>query len=315
MAVLRSVLGWVAFAFLAVVILWWGASGVTGDTLTLVRWLNYAAPWLGIAGVLTGAAAFLLKCHVLGVACIGVAVFILVPDHIMFHGQAEGAEACEARGRLLDVVSYNMMTRNADMRSAARIVADFDADILFLQEVNDPAFLFDELEEDFSGEPVHFARDDDLKLMMVSRFPFVDLSSEGKIQKATVQTPDGPLFLRNLHAIKAVGSDKEQLKTIGQLTEDVSSLSWPVIVAGDFNMTAENDGYKILRTWLRNAHEEAGTGFGFTFPAPNRSMGAFFPFVRIDHIFVSRHFDVLRSTVDGRYGGSDHFPITARLCL
>lgn len=315
MKVLRAVLAWGAFAFIAAVILWWGMSSLTGDALTLVRWLNYAAPWLGVAGILIGAVVLLLKRLFLGVVCIGSALLILVPDHIGFPDRARGAEACETQRQVLSVVSYNMMTRNADMRSAAQVVGHFDADILFLQEVNDPAFLFGELKEHFPAQPVYFARDDNLKLMIVSRFPFIEMSSEGKIQQAAVRTPDGPLFLRNLHAIKAIGSDKEQLKTIGQLADDVSSLSWPTIVAGDFNMTAENDGYKMLRTWLRNAHEEAGSGFGFTFPTPNRSMGAFFPFVRIDHIFVSRHFDVLWSAVDGNFGGSDHYPITAKLCL
>lgn len=149
--------------------------------------------------------------------------------------------------------------------------------------------------------------------MIISRYQLVEEASDGKVQRAVLQAPMADISLRNLHAIKAIYDDAVQEMIVEKLISDISSVADPIIVAGDFNLTQENDGYKELREWLQNAHEEAGVGFGFTFPTPVRRIGLLFPLVRIDHLFVSRHFCVTSFRTLNGFAASDHYPITATL--
>ncbi|MFI8003550.1 endonuclease/exonuclease/phosphatase family protein [Streptomyces sp. NPDC086010] len=77
-----------------------------------------------------------------------------------------------------------------------------------------------------------------------------------------------------------------------------------VVVLGDLNGTTDDRVFDGLTSQLRSAQEEAGHGFGLTWPAA-------FPLARIDHILVRgvepRSSWVLPDT------GSDHLPVAARL--
>ena len=80
------------------------------------------------------------------------------------------------------------------------------------------------------------------------------------------------------------------------------------IVAGDFNVDARFHFAPACAASADDAWEAAGSGFGFTWPN-----GMFpFPPMRLDHVFVSRDFEVVAASV-GRGPGSDHRPVTADL--
>ena len=80
----------------------------------------------------------------------------------------------------------------------------------------------------------------------------------------------------------------------------------PVIVVGDFNSTRHHWVYRHIADGLRDAHREAGTGLGWTFPADR-------PLVRIDHVLVSDHWDIVTTRVSPHHALSDHRPVVTQL--
>jgi vancomycin resistance protein VanJ len=89
----------------------------------------------------------------------------------------------------------------------------------------------------------------------------------------------------------------------------------PIVAAGDANSASLNDAYRTIAAGgLRDAWQEAGFGFGFTFP---RHLGAFAPawMTRIDHIFISAEWGLTGVRLADRAGGSDHRALLAELVL
>lgn len=93
----------------------------------------------------------------------------------------------------------------------------------------------------------------------------------------------------------------------------------PVICMGDFNSTPETQQIKAISSLLNDTYivtkqppyGPVGTSNGFVFTAPMQN--------RIDYVFVSKHFEVLKYGVltdakDQRYP-SDHFPVVADINL
>ncbi len=91
----------------------------------------------------------------------------------------------------------------------------------------------------------------------------------------------------------------------------------PVILTGDLNVTPETGAVGLIKTFLKDAREVSkepaygpvGSFNGFKFNAPLKE--------RIDYIFTSKHFSVLKFGIlsdskDQRYP-SDHLPVLARV--
>ena len=74
------------------------------------------------------------------------------------------------------------------------------------------------------------------------------------------------------------------------------------IVCGDFNDSPISYTYRVIKENLTDAYREKGRGPGFSY---NRHLMYF----RIDHILVSRDFDVHQCEVDHSIKASDHYPI------
>jgi endonuclease/exonuclease/phosphatase (EEP) superfamily protein YafD len=122
---------------------------------------------------------------------------------------------------------------------------------------------------------------------------------------------DAPLVLRGVHppppVQSRVGAWRAALRGLAGWARGRPT---PVIVAGDFNASADHPGMReLLATGLRDAHEVAGAGRPTTWPR-----GRGFPaFVHIDHVLV-RGVDVA-SVEELRLPGSDHDAVVARLVL
>lgn len=68
----------------------------------------------------------------------------------------------------------------------------------------------------------------------------------------------------------------------------------PVIIAGDFNTPALGPVYKLYADIFQDAHLQAGSGFGHTFPGDTRNPIALFqPWLRLDQMFASQDWQVL----------------------
>lgn len=81
-----------------------------------------------------------------------------------------------------------------------------------------------------------------------------------------------------------------------------------VVLAGDFNDIPQSYTYQITKQKLKNAFENAGNGFGFTYNKfPN--------IIRIDHHFYSSGLQALKSEVLNQNNLSDHFPVLSTFYL
>jgi endonuclease/exonuclease/phosphatase family metal-dependent hydrolase len=149
------------------------------------------------------------------------------------------------------------------------------------------------------------------------------IQADIKVGKDTVRVISVHLFsmtlklksLLNQRTVKGVAREGKSTARLikrgfsNHALEVAALVSWaeaspyPVIVCGDFNETPYSYVYGKSRSILRNAFEQRGSGFGFTFnEAPY--------FIRIDHQFYDKSkLELLEfETVDSvRF--SDHYPI------
>ncbi|WP_442511948.1 endonuclease/exonuclease/phosphatase family protein [Novipirellula sp. SH528] len=90
-----------------------------------------------------------------------------------------------------------------------------------------------------------------------------------------------------------------------QLSASISTLANSAIIAGDFNVPVESVYYRDYWGSHQNAFSVAGSGFGYT--KHTRYHG-----VRIDHVLVNDHWQVISSVVGPDLGG-DHRPVIVEL--
>ncbi len=114
-----------------------------------------------------------------------------------------------------------------------------------------------------------------------------------------------------------VQAREESAKLILQKIKELNPDNHPTVLMGDFNLESTSKGIQLIVQQMKDTHVEAGSnafgpkgtfnGFDFTKPVDKR----------IDYIFVSNGFKVLKSAIlsdskDLRYP-SDHLPVFTRL--
>lgn len=93
--------------------------------------------------------------------------------------------------------------------------------------------------------------------------------------------------------IEVSGFWQRQLALAEHLVKRLETETLPHVVAGDFNAPHLGRVHRLLASSLKDAHTEAGSGFGFTFPGETRNPLAFGePWLRIDHVFASSPWQV-----------------------
>ncbi len=207
------------------------------------------------------------------------------------------------------------MGRNRDIEAVANVVLSESPDILFMQEINqeDSEKLVTLVSDMYNGKPVHYYADP-FKGLILSRFSITSKMKKGDYSLVAEIDIDGTkTSVWNVHLQKSITDTQLQDKMIQQLVSQVENTAGPIIVAGDFNATEVNYPYLMMKKYLNNAFEEAG--FGFTFPSPARRMGSLTPFMRIDYIFYSVHFNTNKTYVLNDTGGSDHYPVVSYLYM
>jgi endonuclease/exonuclease/phosphatase (EEP) superfamily protein YafD len=200
-----------------------------------------------------------------------------------------GPAGLAGQGVQLKVMSFNVWSENSSLLPAAKLIRKKDLDILLLQEV-------------------------------VSRYPITPLMVSRKLgltQAVRVDTAAGAITVFNVHPQRGNWKRRHwQMTTL--LQEHLLPTPGPVLLGGDFNTTDRSQTYRMLSRQLRNAHWEAGRGFGFTYPANLHAWGEFlpaWPLVRIDHIFYNRYFQAVSAETLRESCGSDHLPVMANLML
>ena len=106
----------------------------------------------------------------------------------------------------------------------------------------------------------------------------------------------------------------EESRMIREYVEQTQSEN-PSIVVGDFNMTSSSSLYQRFWGDLQNTFDKAGFGYGYTVSCDTHNRWPTgVPWVRIDHILTTDHWDVVNAQV-GSANGSDHRLVAATVRL
>jgi endonuclease/exonuclease/phosphatase family metal-dependent hydrolase len=105
----------------------------------------------------------------------------------------------------------------------------------------------------------------------------------------------------------SVAFKKQQLQA--ELVEKhKSACKHPMIICGDLNNSAFSYVYRSVKGKMKDAFEEAGSGFGKSYNYK------YYP-ARIDYVFTDKSIDVKQYTTFDTFANSDHFPVMTRLCF
>ena len=111
-------------------------------------------------------------------------------------------------------------------------------------------------------------------------------------------------YLRRYRAVYAARGAE-----VDEIAERIEAETLPVIVAGDFNSTADNWSYRRLRQAGARRRDAFRTGGGLAWGRTYRSDR---PFVRIDYVLVDPAFEVTGAET-APVTFSDHRPVSVRL--
>lgn len=302
------------------VLRWW-----PGDRLLIVRLFNYAMPWLLVVLLPTLVMAGTTHRKWLLLTLALPSIYIILAHLPLFLPKSHSPQ--QAPGFKLKVMSYNVWSRNLDMMTAARVIKEENPDVLLLQEL--PQGKADQLAalltDVFPNTEESFLYNPKAMLATFSRYPLSPehIDAKRSVQKLLVHTPAGPLTIFNIHFLRTVlrrGDHWQRLhdKITGLVTKEVAEIRGPVIMGGDFNMTDQTETYRQVCRYMKNAHWQAGRGFGFTFPSRSRKLKgvlALPPMIRIDHLFYNDSLLAYNAATLSDSGGSDHLPIIAEFML
>ncbi|MFJ6573884.1 endonuclease/exonuclease/phosphatase family protein [Streptomyces sp. NPDC091292] len=265
-------------------------------------------PWLGLAVPVLAALAVIRRSATAGAAVLLPAVvWCSLFGGVLLDKRSPG-------GGDLTVVSHNVGDDNPDPAGTARLLAASGAELIALEEMSAdtaPAY-----ERALAGAyPYHEVRD---TVGLWSAYPLRDVDAVAimpwtRSLRATADTPKGPLavYVAHLASVRVVPgagfATARRNEAARALADAVRDEPLPrVVVLGDFNGTADDRALSPVTSQLRSAQEEAGAGFGFTWPAA-------FPVARIDQILVRGATPAAAWTLPAT--GSDHLPVAASLRL
>jgi endonuclease/exonuclease/phosphatase (EEP) superfamily protein YafD len=264
---------------------------------------HFAAAFLACAGLLAffGRRAIAVGC----LALTGVATAQVAP----WYFGADDGPVDPARPTVRLLVA-NVYFANRDRDRIQRLVAAEDPDVVGLIEVS-RRFLrgIAPLRERY---PHHFEvpNEEYVGLALYSRLPLRDarvLRLPGEDSSpaiaATLEAPGGDVELLLVHPMSPVSAPflRKRNEQIEALARYAGKARGPLVMAGDFNLTMWNDGYRPLveAAGLHNARK--GHGIGATWPAVG-------PGVPIDHVLATPEVRLRNFRVLSRIG-SDHLPV------
>ncbi|WP_433916709.1 endonuclease/exonuclease/phosphatase family protein [Streptomyces sp. NBC_01744] len=248
--------------------------------------LETLLPWTGLAVPVLLSAALLRRSVPAGVAALLVAAVWAAMFGQLFLGGRPDAEPD------LTVVTHNVGAANPDPAGTARTLLAVDPDRRLTHSV-------------------HIGT-----VALWSRYPITDSERVtidpgwSRSLRARVQGPGGPLavYVVHLPSVRVGASGftiarRDQVLTALDHAVDQERQK-KVLLMGDLNGATTDRGLASLNSRLTSVQDEAGTGFGFSWPAA-------FPVARIDHILTRGVTPTEAWTLPAT--GSDHRPVAARL--
>lgn len=241
-------------------------------------------------------------------------VALLLP--VLVWGGSFGGRLFDKRevGGDFTIVSHNVNDENPDPVGTARALAASGAQVIALEELKRSEV--PKYEDALAAAYPHHSVEGTVGVW--STFPIRDTEPLAimpwtRALRTTVDTPKGPvaLYVAHLPSVRvrldsgftANGRDE----AIGTLAELMSARpARHTVLVGDFNGTADDRALAPITSRMSAAQDDAGDGFGFSWPES-------LPLARIDQIFVSGVHPAAAWTLPAT--GSDHLPVAATLTL
>ncbi len=241
--------------------------------------------------------------------------------------------------------SFALIKDQANKNDFNRWLSDYSPDIICFQEFykNDSIDYLSKIAAlgytyYYSSNKIEY-KDSELGVIIFSKYPIIEHGevlfneesynrtayTDIKIQEDTVRIINTHLHsieAKGIHPFHAGDSDtmKENIielfkkvkdgllirsKQADKLVSFIRASPHPVIICGDFNQTPYDYVYQTFHKNLENSFEKAGNGFGFTYG------GKSLFFLRIDHHFFDRKFEVSDFETLRHIKFSDHYPLVA----
>ena len=210
------------------------------------------------------------------------------------------------------LASYNIYFGKLSHPALLNEIAAMNVDIVLLQATYDS---LGDMKERFPDRSTN--RVDDF--VIITRFKILKVEeppalADGEVPKFVgyvLETPDGPLRIYNVHPFSprhALFENEETKANIDHREAQIEAAVWsaqnpgpPFIIVGDTNLPPGSAIARRHLGGLKEAFDEVGFGFGYTFPSKR-------PWMRIDRAFAGDDIRFLDARV-GAKGASDHRPI------
>jgi endonuclease/exonuclease/phosphatase (EEP) superfamily protein YafD len=243
---------------------------------------------------------------VLGLVAIGMW------PHVASRAPALLGQAGEGQ-RALKVASYNTLWTNTDAAAVKAEIERIDADVITLIEMSPSKRSITAALRDRYPHQAECYNLDYCNLVVLSKLPIIESEAHGvgalggapSFIRVRLGPEGGGLNVFGVHTIRFPHS-AQQYRQVAVLAGLIEKLPGPKLVMGDFNATPFS---RILATL-----EESASLRRLTFlPSWPATVGL--PQIAIDHIFVSPGLRQLEAAAIGEPGGSDHYPVTARIAV
>ena len=211
------------------------------------------------------------------------------------------------------LVSLNIQSQSTNLQRAIAKIRALKPDFVCIQEIWHQAKLA-EAEQFLPDYLVFGAASREKERARFNAGTFLAIRKDWKVKEVSLTeesaiaeiSRDGvALAVVSVHAPRAKGfapasllqTVTEQTKNGIELRDELAGVQAPIIIAGDFNAPESGPAFKILGERFHSAFEQAGTGFGLTFPSG-------FPLTRIDHALGTR--EIVFAGYRTEDFGSDH---------
>ncbi|HEY1014759.1 MAG TPA: endonuclease/exonuclease/phosphatase family protein [Herpetosiphonaceae bacterium] len=292
--------------------------------------VSVAGPWIYVPLPVLALLALVRRQRANLLLLAGIALLFLISYGGRFWPKA--APAFVASAPALRVMSWNVLYDNDDVAAVSAQILAEQPDLVLLQEFG--VGLSDGLAAALKAEYPHQALYPHPKpdgFAVFSRLPFAELHApllpgdSCRCQAIALEVGGRRVTVLNAHpyppnthlrsGIPAGITTESQDASLAALTAAAEREAGPLLLAGDFNLVDRQPGYGLLRAKLGDAFAEAGSGFGFTYPAQAKlNILPVGPVIRIDYIFHSAHWAAGAAWTGGTEV-SDHRYVVADLLL
>lgn len=236
----------------------------------------------------------------------------------------------------LTIMTYNMLAFSADTEAVIAVLRESHADVIAIQELN-PAVA--EVIQRKLSEPYPYQilrpQASVAGMGMLSRYPMLEVTDKwsldfwvGRPIVVDIEWENATVHVVNVHASPGVTQLVEREAQALMLAQQAQVWQRPALIVGDFNATDTTEIYaQFTGNGWGDAWRAAGWGAGGTWPGADKQttpgsarpqlFGVSLPqwLMRIDYIFYSSHWRVVRADLGAWDGVSDHRPVVAELLL